>query len=145
MAGTFPSVREASVTAMVRAMPQEITAKPPGNFSKPDSRRAPSYERVYTLGYQENRRKATRLAEPRASVVTRPAAGYICVMFGIGGEEIIIIGLIFLIVFGPSKLPQMARDLGRFVNEARRSMDEFKDELVSDDDEDEDRHPKRKR
>ncbi len=66
-------------------------------------------------------------------------------MFGIGGEEIIIIGLIFLIVFGPSKLPQMARDLGRFVNEARRSMDEFKDELVSDDDEDEDQHPKRKR
>jgi sec-independent protein translocase protein TatB len=65
-------------------------------------------------------------------------------MFGIGGEEIVVIGLIFLVVFGPSKLPQMARDLGRFVNEARRSMDEFKSELMSDD-EDEDRPPKRKR
>jgi Tat protein translocase TatB subunit len=67
-------------------------------------------------------------------------------MFGIGGQEMIIIGLLFLVIFGPSKLPQMARDLGKFVTEARRSMDEFKGELLSDeDDEDEDRHPKRKR
>ena len=64
-------------------------------------------------------------------------------MFGIGGQEIVIIGLIFLVVFGPSKLPQMARDFGRFLNDARRSMDEFKSELISD--EDEDSRPKRKR
>ena len=67
-------------------------------------------------------------------------------MFGIGGQELIIIGLLFLVIFGPSKLPQMARDLGKFVTEARRSMDEFKGELLSDeDDEDEDQLPKRKR
>ena len=66
-------------------------------------------------------------------------------MFGIGGQEIIIIGLIFLVVFGPSKLPQMARDFGRFVNDARRSMDEFKSELISGEDEDEEPRPKRKR
>ena len=67
-------------------------------------------------------------------------------MFGIGGQELIIIGLLFLVIFGPSKLPQMARDLGKFVTEARRSMDEFKGELLSDeDDKGEDRLPKRKR
>jgi sec-independent protein translocase protein TatB len=67
-------------------------------------------------------------------------------VFGIGGQELIIIGLLFLVIFGPNKLPQMARDLGKFVTEARRSMDEFKGELLSDeDDEDEDRLPKRKR
>ncbi len=70
-------------------------------------------------------------------------------MFGIGGQELVIIGLIFLVVFGPSKLPQMARDFGKFVNGARRSMDEFKSELVSGEDEEEeeeeDKHPKRKR
>lgn len=66
-------------------------------------------------------------------------------MFGIGGQEMIIIGLLFLVIFGPSKLPQMARDLGKFVNGARRSMDEFKGELLSDeDDEDDDRLPKRR-
>ena len=58
-------------------------------------------------------------------------------MFGIGGQEIVIIVLLFLVIFGPSKLPRMARDLGRFVSEARRSIDEFKEELTAGDDEDE--------
>ena len=52
-------------------------------------------------------------------------------MFGIGGEELIIIGLICLIIFGPSKLSSMARDAGRFAKEARRSADEFKTELMT--------------
>ena len=55
--------------------------------------------------------------------------------FGIGFQEMVIIGLLFLVLFGPSKLPQMARDLGRFVNEARRSIDEFKEELTAEYDE----------
>jgi sec-independent protein translocase protein TatB len=66
-------------------------------------------------------------------------------MFGIGGQEMIIIGVLFLIIFGPSKLPQMDRDLGRFVSDARRSMDEFKGELLSSEDDGKDQHPKRKR
>lgn len=66
-------------------------------------------------------------------------------MFGIGGQELVIIGVLFLVIFGPSKLPQMARDFGRFVSEARRSMDEFKGELISGDDEDEERRRERKR
>ena len=86
--------------------------------------------------------------EPSAEhgfVVTYEIPGYIRVMgFGIGGQKIIIITLLLLVLFGPSKLSQMARDLGRFVNEARRSVDEFKNELVPDDDE-EDRRPQRKR
>jgi sec-independent protein translocase protein TatB len=58
-------------------------------------------------------------------------------MLGIGGSEIVIIALLVLIIFGPSKLPQMARDIGRFVGEARRSIDEFRDELTAAPDEDE--------
>ena len=58
-------------------------------------------------------------------------------MFGIGGQEIVIIGLLVLVIFGPSALPRMARDLGRFVTEARRSIDEFKEELTAGADEDE--------
>ena len=52
-------------------------------------------------------------------------------VFGIGMQEMVIVGLLFLVIFGPSKLPDMARDLGRFVNEARRSVEEFKEDLVS--------------
>ena len=49
-------------------------------------------------------------------------------MFGV--QEMVFIGLLFLIIFGPSKLPQMARDLGQFVNEARRAVDEFKEDVI---------------
>ena len=52
-------------------------------------------------------------------------------MFGIGPEEMVVIGLLFLVLFGPSKTTSMARDLGRFVKEARHSVDEFKAELLS--------------
>jgi len=65
-------------------------------------------------------------------------------MLGIGGSEIVIIALLVLIIFGPSKLPQMARDIGRFVGEARRSIDEFKDELTVASDEDEEDKPKKR-
>ncbi len=65
-------------------------------------------------------------------------------MFGIGGQEIVIIALLFLVIFGPSKLPQMARDLGRFVSEARRSIDEFKEELTAASDEDEEEKRKKR-
>lgn len=51
-------------------------------------------------------------------------------MFGIGAQEMVIIGLLLLVVFGPSKLPTMARDIGRFVSEARRSIEEFKEDLA---------------
>ena len=64
--------------------------------------------------------------------------------FGIGFQEVLVISVLFLVLFGPSKLPQMARDLGRFVNEARRSMDEFKSELVAGDEDDQE-NVKRKR
>ena len=60
-------------------------------------------------------------------------------MFGVGPQEIVIIALLVLVIFGPNALPKMARDLGRFVSEARRSIDEFKEELTAVPDEDEDR------
>ena len=47
-------------------------------------------------------------------------------------QEMVIVGLLFLVIFGPSKLPNMARDLDRFVNEALRSGEDFKEDLFSD-------------
>ena len=51
-------------------------------------------------------------------------------MFGIGLQEMVIIGLVLLVVFGPKKLPGMARDFGRFLSDARRAVEEFKEDLV---------------
>ncbi len=41
-------------------------------------------------------------------------------MFGIGGSEVIIIAFVVLLLFGPDKLPQMARTFGRFMREFKR-------------------------
>ena len=60
-------------------------------------------------------------------------------MLGVGPQEMLIIGVIFLVIFGPGSLPKMARDVGRFVAEARRAIDDFKEEITAageDDDKD---------
>jgi TatA/E family protein of Tat protein translocase len=52
-------------------------------------------------------------------------------MFGVGPQEMVIIGLIFLVIFGPGSLPKMAKDMGRFVSEARRAVDDYKEEITA--------------
>jgi len=55
-------------------------------------------------------------------------------MFGIGLPELIIIMVIALIVIGPSKLPELARALGKGMAEFRRATQEIKDSLDIDED-----------
>ncbi len=50
-------------------------------------------------------------------------------MFGVGFQELLIVVVIALIIFGPRRLPQMARELGHFVSEARGAVEEFRDEI----------------
>lgn len=52
-------------------------------------------------------------------------------MFGVGPQELLIIGLLVLVVFGPKRLPSMARDFGGFIQEAQRSAEDLKGELAS--------------
>lgn len=51
---------------------------------------------------------------------------YLFILESIGTSELMLIGLVALIVFGPRKLPELARMLGKAMNEFRRSTDEFK-------------------
>lgn len=51
----------------------------------------------------------------------------------------VVVAVLFLIIFGPSKMPQMARDIGKFVGQARGAIDEFKDELTAEVPDDEER------
>jgi len=50
-------------------------------------------------------------------------------MFGISMPEIIIVMVIALIVIGPSKLPDLAKALGRALAEFRKATQEIKDSL----------------
>ncbi len=47
-------------------------------------------------------------------------------MFGIGMSEILLILVIALIVLGPQKLPEVARFIGKALNEIRRATNEIK-------------------
>lgn len=50
-------------------------------------------------------------------------------MFGIGPWELILILVIALIVFGPKKLPDLAKSLGQAINEFKKATQEFKDTI----------------
>ena len=50
-------------------------------------------------------------------------------MFGIGLPEILVILVVALIVVGPSKLPELAKSLGKAFNEFKRMADEVKDTI----------------
>ncbi|WKZ56544.1 MAG: twin-arginine translocase TatA/TatE family subunit [Bdellovibrionota bacterium] len=50
-------------------------------------------------------------------------------MFGIGLWELVLIFLVMLLAFGPDKLPDLARTLGRLSGELRRNSDALRREF----------------
>ena len=50
-----------------------------------------------------------------------------------GTPEILVIFLLVLVLFGPDRLPELARQLGRGVRQLRRASDELKRQLNLDD------------
>ena len=52
-------------------------------------------------------------------------------MFNIGFGELVLILIIALVVFGPGKLPEISRALGKSVREFRQAADTFSKEMMS--------------
>lgn len=49
--------------------------------------------------------------------------------FSLGGGEIFLIILVLLVVFGPSKIPEIARQLGKGINEIKKASSDIAQEL----------------
>ena len=54
-------------------------------------------------------------------------------MFGIGFQELLVIFLIVLLVFGAKRLPEIGRSLGKTMAEFRKGMKEAEKEIKKDD------------
>ena len=53
-------------------------------------------------------------------------------MFGIGMPEMLLLLAVALIVFGPKKLPELAKSLGRALGEFKRATSDLKESIESD-------------
>lgn len=52
-------------------------------------------------------------------------------MFGLGLPEIIVIFVIALVVFGPKKLPDLGKSIGRAMAEFKKASDDFQESVRS--------------
>ncbi len=63
-------------------------------------------------------------------------------IFGLGGPELMIILVIILLLFGGSKLPQLAKGLGESVKEFKKAAKDTDDATKATDDKKSDSHGK---
>jgi len=49
--------------------------------------------------------------------------------FDFGSGEIFLIVLVIFLVFGPDRIPEMARKFGKFINEVKRASEDIKNEI----------------
>jgi TatA/E family protein of Tat protein translocase len=51
-------------------------------------------------------------------------------MFGsIGTPELLVIMLVILLLFGPKRLPELAKGIGKGIRQFKKAMDDVKDEI----------------
>lgn len=50
-------------------------------------------------------------------------------MFGLGGQELLIIFLIILLLFGASRIPEIARAMGKGIRDFKRATREIEDDI----------------
>ncbi len=49
---------------------------------------------------------------------------------GVGGTELVVLFVVILVLFGPKRLPEIARMIGRTLDELRNASQDFKDQVM---------------
>eukprot|EP00898_Chlorokybus_atmophyticus_P007238 jgi/Chlat1/7515/Chrsp61S07027 len=71
-----------------------------------------------------------RAAAPRQPrLVSRPRSLVVCGIFGLGVPELVVVAGVAALLFGPSKLPELGRSLGKTVKSFQDGAKEFQTEL----------------
>jgi len=52
-------------------------------------------------------------------------------MFGLGTQEIILIALVILVLFGAKKIPELMQGLGKGIKEFKKASREIEDDLTN--------------
>jgi sec-independent protein translocase protein TatA len=50
-------------------------------------------------------------------------------MFGLGGQELLLILFVVLLIFGPQKLPELMKGLGKGMKEFKKAQADLEDEF----------------
>ena len=66
---------------------------------------------------------------PQAEQLLLTAAGIMIEAMNLGLQEMVFILVLALVLVGPRKLPEVARQLGKFLAEFKRASNEFKNQL----------------
>lgn len=66
---------------------------------------------------------------PRAAFVLDMSISILALLDGLGGPELLVIGLVVLLLFGSKRMPEIARGLGRAIREFKRATSSVEDNL----------------
>ena len=111
-------------------VPLDMQLREGGDAGTPDRRVPPDLARRRRAAARSPTRWPGATAAWRAcSSGSPPPAGSRPTVFGVGLPELAVIMLIAVLVFGPDKLPDLARQAGQMVRKARQFADSARDEL----------------
>jgi len=67
----------------------------------------------------------------RRSALPSPFCGIYDNCMNLGFSEMVFLFILALLIFGPKQLPEVGRQIGRFMNEFKRASNEFKAQIES--------------